>query len=608
METEGKRILVNYLTDIADTFRSITGETDTISAESFSKEVQAVATPSSKNSYQRNSIEEMNAITDAKDGDTCLCYYTNSFNITKDCAVRVITFPKKVVFKKAITEYYKAEIRAADDSVDLWGMIRLSSDNFMFQVDKMDDQSRANVFYSSEDGITYILEPSLDVEGSFELVNERTVDFKINIVVQNTNEHIGAFLIGTDQVFDGLYKYDGNWKILNLNYPLNEYNVEVSKRYYNNGEQEGLLGTTGTLQGVQKLNDFIKKYGTDFVYPKDMSRCFSNYKGERIPLLELNPNTSNVTNMSFMLGGNINLTEIPLFDTSNVTNMSYMLSGNINLTKIPLLDTSNVTNISFLFQNCSNLKNIPLLDTSNVIDMKGMFQDCSSLKTIPMLNTSNVTEMDYLFERDSLLTEIPLLNTVNVTRMPYLFSNCSLLETIPKLETGNVTVMNSMFKGCSSLKQIPLLNTKSCNLMQEMFSGCSSITEIPELDTSNVISMWYMFFKCTSLTTVPMLDASKIINVYNMFNNCSSLVTLGGLKNLGMSYPTNWIENVSEATLNLSYSPLLTHDSLMNIINNLYDIKSKGVKPQTLQLGDTNKAKLTAEEIAIATNKGWNVI
>ena len=607
METEGKRILVNYLTDIADTFRSITGETDTISAESFSKEVQAVATPSSKNSYQRNSIEEMNAITDAKEGDTCLCYYTNSFNITKDCAVRVITFPKKVVFKKAITEYYNADIRAVDSSVELWGMIDLTPSRFVFQVDKMDDQSRANVFYSSEDGITYILEPPLDVGGSFELVDERTIDFKINIVVQNTNEHIGAFLIGIDQVFNGLYEYKNGWETLSLNYFLDNYNVEVSKKYYNNGEQEGLLGTTGTLQGVQKLNDFIKKYGTDFVYPKDMSRCFSNYEGERIPLLELNPNTSNVTNMSSMLGGNINLTEIPLFDTSNVTNMSYMLSGNINLTKIPLLDTSNVTNISFLFQNCSNLKNIPLLDTSNVIDMKGMFQDCSSLKTIPMLNTSNVTEMDYLFERDSLLTEIPLLNTVNVTRMPYLFSNCSLLETIPKLETGNVTVMNSMFKGCSSLKQIPLLNTKSCNLMQEMFSGCSSITEIPELDTSNVISMWYMFFKCTSLTTVPMLDASKIINVYNMFNNCSSLVTLGGLKNLGMSYPTNWIENVSEATLNLSDSPLLTHDSLMNVINNLYDIKSKGVKPQTLQLGNTNKAKLTAEEIAIATNKGWDV-
>lgn len=250
METEGKRILVNYLTDIADTFRSITGETDTISAESFSKEVQAVATPSSKNSYQRNSIEEMNAITDAKDGDTCLCCYTNSFNITEDRAVGVITFPKKVVFENAITEYYNAEIRAADSGIDLWGMIDLSPNDFNFRVDKMDDQSRANVFYSSEDGITYILEPSLDVEGSFELVNERTIDFKININIQNTNEYIGAFLIGTDQVFEGLYKYKNGWKTLSLNYPLDEYNVEVSKKYYNNGEQEGLLGTTGTLKGV----------------------------------------------------------------------------------------------------------------------------------------------------------------------------------------------------------------------------------------------------------------------------------------------------------------------------------------------------------------------
>ena len=147
METEGKRILVNYLTDIADTFRSITGETDTISAESFSKEVQAVATSSSKNSYQRNSVEEMNAITDAKDGDTCLCCHYNSSNITEDRAVGVITFPKKVVFENAITEYYNARIEATDSSVELWGMIDLSPNNFMFQVDKMDDQSRANAFY-----------------------------------------------------------------------------------------------------------------------------------------------------------------------------------------------------------------------------------------------------------------------------------------------------------------------------------------------------------------------------------------------------------------------------------------------------------------------------
>lgn len=512
METEGKRILVNYLTDIADTFRSITGETDTISAENFAKEVQIVAASSSKNSYQRNSIEEMNAITDAKDGDTCLCYYTNSFNITEDRAVGVITFPKKVVFENAITEYYNARIEATDSSVELWGMIDLSPNNFMFQVDKMDDQSRANAFYSSEDGITYTLNQPPDVEGSFELVNERTVDFKINIVIQNTNEHIGAFLIGTDQVFDGLYKYDGNWKILSLNYPLNDYNVEVSKRYYNNGEQEGMLGNTETKEGLLKVESFINKYGINAHYPKDMKEYFRYRQEEKIPLLELNPNTGDVINMAGMFG------------------------------------------------NCENLKTIPLLDTRNVTNMAGMFSFCSNLKTIPKINTAKVTDMSTMFSVCKNLEEIPLLDTSNVTNMHEMFGNCELLRTIPELNTVSVSSMPSMFINCSSIKDIPLL------------------------------------------------EASSVTNVWQIFDGCELLENLGGLKNLGQAYSTTMTANDGWYSLVLSKCPLLTHDSLMNVINNLYDIKSKGVKPQTLQLGDTNKAKLTAEEIAIATNKGWNVI
>ena len=586
METEGKRILVNYLTDIADTFRSITGETDTISAESFSKEVQAVATSSSKNSYQRNSIEEMNAITDAKDGDTCLCCYTNSFNITEDRAVGVITFPKKVVFENAITEYYNAEIRAADSSIELFGMIDLSPNNFMFQVDKMDDQSRANVFYSSEDGITYTLEQPLDVEGSFELVNERTIDFKINIDIQNTNEYIGAFLVSTNQVFEGLYKYKNGWKTLGLNYSLDRYNVEASQKYYNDGEQEGMLGNTETSQGVQKLNNFIKKYGTDFVYPKDMSHCFSNYEGERIPLLELNPNTSNVTNMEELFSGCRSLKSIPAMNTQNVTNMNLMFFQCEKLSSVPALDTSNVINMNQMFNNCKSLSSVPTLDTSNVTEMTGMFTECKKLSSVPALDTSNVTNMGLMFVECESLTTVPLLNTSNVIEMGGMFSGCHSLVEIPTLDTSKCKFLAAMFAGCSSLKQIPLLNTKSCTNISGMFEGC------------------------TSLETVPILDASNVGDISKIFKDCPSLVMLGGLKNLGMDYSSAYYihANKSEYTLDLSYSPLLTHDSLMNIINNLYDIKSKGVKPQTLQLGDTNKAKLTVEEIAIATNKGWNVI
>ena len=585
METEGKKILVNYLTNIADTFRSITGETDTISAESFAKEVQTVAASSSKNSYQRNSVEEMNAITDAKDGDTCLCCYEDSSNVTKDTTVSIITFPEEVVFENAITEYYNANIRAVDSSVDLWGMIDLTPDRFMFQVDKMDDNSRINARYNSGDGVTYRLD-RLDVEGNFELINERTVDFKTKIKIEGTNEYIGTFLIAPNQVFIGLYKYENNWKILGLNYPLDRYNVEASQKYYNDGEQEGMLGNTETSQGVQKLNNFIKKYGTDFVYPKDMSHCFSNYEGERIPLLELNPNTSNVTNMEELFSGCRSLKSIPAMNTQNVTNMQLIFFQCEKLSSVPALDTSNVINMNQMFNNCKSLSSVPALDTSNVTEMTGMFNSCKSLSSVPALNTSNVTNMGLMFAGCESLTTVPLLNTSNVTEMGGMFSGCHSLVEIPTLDTSKGKFLAAMFAGCSSLKQIPLLNTKSCTDINGMFEGC------------------------TSLETVPILDASNVGNISKIFKDCPSLVMLGGLKNLGMDYSSAYYihANKREYTLDLSYSPLLTHDSLMNIINNLYDIKSKGVKPQTLQLGDTNKAKLTAEEIAIATNKGWNVI
>lgn len=52
----------------------------------------------------------------------------------------------------------------------------------------------------------------------------------------------------------------------------------------------------------------------------------------------------------------------------------------------------------------------------------------------------------------------------------------------------------------------------------------------------------------------------------------------------------------------------------MDVINKLYDLNltydvANGgtLYTQVLSLGDTNKEKLTAEEIAIATNKGWTV-
>ena len=152
-----------------------------------------------------------------------------------------------------------------------------------------------------------------------------------------------------------------------------------------------------------------------------------------------------------------------------------------------------------------------------------------------------------------------------------------------------------------------LIGAEKLTSATEMFYSGNRLKYVQDFDTSNVIYMNSMFQYSQNLITVPKLNASKVINVTNMFDNCNNLTNLGGLENLGQAYDTTKSANYSSYTLNLSTCKKLTHDSLMNVINNLYDIKSKGCNPQSLVLGSTNLEKLTSEEVAIATEKGWNV-
>lgn len=183
----------------------------------------------------------------------------------------------------------------------------------------------------------------------------------------------------------------------------------------------------------------------------------------------------------------------------------------------------------------------------------------------------------------------------------------SYIKQIPLIDTSDYTSMSYMFSSCNSLITIPLLNTSKVTNMISMFFNCSSLTTIPQLDTSKVTNMNNMLNGCSSLTTFPQLDTSKVTNISYMLYGCKSLTTLGGFTNLGQAYSTTQSANYGDYTLDLSTSKKLTHDSLMNIINNLYDIKSKGCNPQSLVLGSTNISKLSAEEIQIATDKGFSV-
>ena len=229
------------------------------------------------------------------------------------------------------------------------------------------------------------------------------------------------------------------------------------------------------------------------------------------------------------------------------------------------------------------------------------------LNELPQLDTSKVTNMNYMFSSCTNLTTIPQIDTSNVTNMSSMFNYCPNLTTIPQIDTSNVTNMNSMFYNCPNLTTMPQIDTSNVTNMGYMFGSCTNLTTIPQLDTSNVTNMSYMFNGCDNLTTIPQLNGEKLTSVAGTFGNCKSLENFNGIINLGQAYLTTQSANYSNYKLNLSACTNLTYDSLMNIINSLYDIATLGVKSQQLILGSTNLPKLTEEEIAIATNKGWSV-
>lgn len=230
------------------------------------------------------------------------------------------------------------------------------------------------------------------------------------------------------------------------------------------------------------------------------------------------------------------------------------------------------------------IKKTPQLDTSDIINMNSMFSGCSQLEEVSQLETGNVSNMQFMFRYCRNLKKIPQLDTSKVTNMAGMFYNCENIEEIPNLDTSNVKNMNTMFFGCAKLKILPQLNTTNVSSMTGMFNNCREIETISKMNGESL--------------TIVKSDA---------FYNVLKLTTFGGIENLGKAYLSTAIANYENYTFSLSSCTQLTHESLLNVINGLYDIASLGVNPQSLILGSVNLAKLTEEEIAIATTKGWNV-
>ena len=316
--------------------------------------------------------------------------------------------------------------------------------------------------------------------------------------------------------------------------------------------------------------------------------------------------TSSVANMSYMFNQCYSLQNIDVsgWDTSSVTSMGGMFSQCHSLQGIDVnnWDTGSVISMNYMFNQCYNLQGIDVSgwDTSSVTNMGGMFFQCYNLQGIDVSgwDTSSVTDMSYMFNQCHNLQGIDVSgwDTSSVTDMSYMFNQCYSLQSVNvnNWDTGAVTDMNSMFQQCYNLQSIDMSNwdTKAVTKMGGIFSECYTLqsVDMSNWDAGAVTNMSGIFNQCYNLQSVNAagVNITKLIN-NTPYLNLASLVTL---------YPF-----VISTNQSFSSATKLSIDSLIRIINSLPEVTTT----RTLALGQTNKLKLTAEQIAIATEKGWTV-
>ena len=177
-------------------------------------------------------------------------------------------------------------------------------------------------------------------------------------------------------------------------------------------------------------------------------------------------------------------------------------------------------------------------------------------------------------------------------------------DIVPDKKSNNTSSGTNMFTNMSkfygSLKDVfdrrgVKLDTSYIREPSGMFDGATNVTEVPHIDISSSRTNASALFYGTSITKVTVTLPDRDLK----FTNCFRASKLEEVEITGVLRGTD---------ISFQWSPNLTHESLVHILNVLGD-KSTDTSGTAwiITLGSTNKAKLTEEELNIAYNKGWEV-
>lgn len=295
------------------------------------------------------------------------------------------------------------------------------------------------------------------------------------------------------------------------------------------------------------------------------------------------------------------------------SDINFTMTRNKDIVYMPGVDFKrvNLNKGQYFFEKCYNLKYVPKLDLTGKMSMVGTFEDCISLEKVEGFdNGDDCYDIGQLFSGCSSLTISPDLR-MPARKINSVYKGCSRLQQLPYINLSEVEEIDHFCDGCESLTSVDLSRRNTSNLKncRAMFQICANLQSVnlSGWNTSNVTDINSLFYNDPKLVDVDLSgwDLGNVTDLGYMFGFYGNLYTLLHLK-FGNNLKTRWKSYGSPR-----YLPNLTVESLLSIIDGLYDFTGNGETPSSsqgqIEFGTTNLNKLTDEQKAVAVAKGWTL-
>ena len=423
---------------------------------------------------------------------------------------------------------------------------------------------------------------------------------------------------------------DFAWRVIDYTIEATAAEVYKGKTFLGaNGVEEGYLWTEPTWATNGKVaNNVLIKIKNTLEAQTDWSNYLKDGQYEEYKILDM-IDSSNVVNFSSMCEGCSNLKRLPAFKSAIATNLFNILKGCQaleNFNGFIGLGTNFIVEKSRLPEGYSELLYV-YSSTGNASTYGTQYIDTgikasSKLKVeLQFRMTSNSYEGTLFggrtaYSGDSADTfQLDWKNgSSNTWNWGYKTEN-KISKASGTYSTGTVYNITTDGNVCyiknssgTLLQTLTASNTDAFESTQNVWLG-SLNDNGTKWGSTRAYYYYFKMWEDDELVRffIPATNTSTgIIGFYDLIGG-DFYSSIGGT-NLyagGTASITYGVNQTDEQIVDLSDCINLSHDSLVNIIENLYNIKSQTTETARIILGETNLNKLTDEEKAIATNKGW---